>query len=102
MLVTALGLITVVTAGTPVAITASAALRANHLLIQPAIANTGVIYVKTPGGVIIRQLPPMGTSGIVNCFEIGADDNCDLLQLRQYLIDAAVSGEGSFVSIWTT
>jgi hypothetical protein len=101
MLLTALGLITVTNAGTPIVLTASATLRAGKLLIVPRLANTGALLVKDKAGNIVRAISPPPATGLLDHFEISSHHNVDGLQLSQYQLDATVNGDGGYVSYWT-
>lgn len=78
--------VTVTTAGTPVPVTATPTRCAR---IRFESAGSGKTYVKTASGAIIATLQTAG-----NAWELWTGSDADLLNLTDYRIDAANSGDG--------
>jgi hypothetical protein len=105
MNVTAMGKVAVTTAGTPQALSATP-LMICHLQTQAAPANTGKVYIGTPGMVkstlagVIHVFQPPTPGDPLEIWELEPHEDTDPLYLQQYAIDADVSGEGLLVAYW--
>lgn len=104
MISIALGKIAVTTAGTPVAITLTAAQtaqldgnRCSRLEAWPDPADTGTVYVKQ-NGVTLAALPH--PTNVANPWSTHASEERNQIQPLVYSIDAATNGEGPFVTLW--
>jgi hypothetical protein len=106
MNLTANGKIPVPTPGTPVALAVTAASRSCHLATQVCPANTGKVYLGTPGmvkatlaGVLhVFQIPEAGQP--YETYEVEPHEDTDPLYLFEYAVDADVATEGLIVSWW--
>ena len=94
------------TPGTPVSLTTNATLTACKLFFQAVPGLTGKTYVGTPGmtaatlGGVARVLAPNPTGGVSDTFYVESQDGTNAIRLKDYVIDAAVAGEGLIVSYW--
>jgi hypothetical protein len=108
MIAIPLGLLTVPVAGEPVTITSSdAALPPNgcvHMIEVNASADaTGAVFVKDRhSGNIIAELLPITVSSVESArWSVSAGRYAgNTVQLSRIALDAAVSGEGAYVTLW--
>lgn len=106
------GIITVASAGTPVAIfTAdpSAPLpkyKVAKIRITPVPGNTGKLYVgksgmnKTTGAGVIDVLDKAPTAGPFDRFAVESQNDSNMLFPDEYFIDADSSSDGAYVAFW--
>ncbi|MGA7238907.1 MAG: hypothetical protein WBY44_24710 [Bryobacteraceae bacterium] len=100
-----LGRITVPTAGTPVAITLTAAQKAllsaagqcSKVEVWPDPAATGKVFVKKSGVVLDALAVPSGGYPVP-----WSTPDCtgNIIQPGIYSIDAATNGDGAYVTVW--
>jgi len=103
MTATSLGRVNVPTSGTtvPLAITQTFCCR---IRAQVVAGLTGKMYLGTLGlnkttlAGVIKEFWPNSAGGVDDSWEVWT--NSDELDLSQYAIDAAVSGEGLIVTYW--
>ena len=106
MTLTSLGLVTVATPGTPVALSTNPNLRATRILFQSVPGLTGKGYIGTPQmnkstlSGVIRILAPNPSGVISDLYEITTEDGLDGIYVSQLAVDMAVAGEGLLVSYW--
>ena len=91
------GKITVTTSGTPVAVTVDQGLFASKITFRPASANSGITKVLDNAGNIAAELQKPA-SGHTDEFCVGGGDGGNSVQLSQFKLDAATSGDGMYVS----
>ena len=102
---TSLGRVNVPTSGTPVQL---AAVRTPccRIRVQVIAGLTGKMYLGTAGlnhntmAGVIKELWPNSSGGVDDSYEVWSGVDEDALDLSNYWIDAAVSGEGLIVSYW--
>jgi hypothetical protein len=98
-----LGRVNVPTSGTVVRLTTTQTLCC-RIRAQVIAGLTGKMYLGTVGlnkatmAGVIKEFWPNSAGGVDDAWEVSA--NSDELDLSQYAIDAAVSGEGLIVSYW--
>lgn len=98
-----LGLVTVTTAGTPVAIVAPGGTQlppsgqVKRIDVYPNPAATGKVYVKY-GGTILAALPVAATGSVIPWQT--PDVQFNQIQLGSFQIDAATNGDGAYVTLW--
>ena len=67
---------------------------------------TGKMYIGTKAVVgstfagVLKELNPNPTGGVDDSYDIDSGTDSNMLNLADYAIDAAVSGEGLIVSYW--
>jgi hypothetical protein len=99
-----LGRVNVSAAGTPVQL-AAARTPCQHIRAQVIAGLTGKMYLGNATlnsaslAGVIKEFWPNPAGGVSDSLDITADGN--QLDLSQYWIDAAVSGEGLLITYWT-
>ncbi len=99
-----LGKITVVSAGTPVALSAGVTVNVNTLFIQAINTNTGLTYVGLASMVrgtfsnVLRVIGKPSTTGNIPDWTVGSFVSVSAIDLKALFIDSDVSGEGVLVS----
>jgi hypothetical protein len=103
MQATALGKVSVPTAGTPVQLTSDKTIFASKIVFT-TVNIAGRMFVgkagmnKTTGaGVITEMFPYAASNGAPDRFEIESED-ANLLRVSDYWIDAATNGDGLYVT----
>src|ERR1700694_3729606 len=105
---TFLGKVTIVAAGTPVALSADPKVRACSILVATIPGLTGNIFFgaagldqnEFTGGVIKFNAP--ATPGPPDHFILKSQDGRNSLRVSDYFVDASVSGEGPLVTYFQT
>jgi hypothetical protein len=75
--------------------------------VQVVAGLTGKMYVGVPGmnkntlTGVIKELWPNQAGGVDDSWEVWSSTDVESLDLSQYVIDAAVAGEGLIVSYWS-
>lgn len=99
-----LGLVTVVTAGTPVQ-AHSTDVWCESYMVEPFVGNTGRIYVGLSstdfraGTTDMIGYCPVPTANVVSVFSSGRGSNgAASFNLKNIWLDASVSGEGAVIS----
>src|SRR5579864_5437509 len=93
-----LGRINVATPGTPVQLSANAALRASKIFFQVIPGLTGKGYIGKSGMVratlanVMRVLWPNSSGGFSDSFYIQSQQDSDVLNLSEYCVDMDVAG----------
>jgi hypothetical protein len=107
MIINSLGRINVPTPGTPIPLTANAAITASKVFVQAIPGLTGKTYLgaasmtKSTLAGVARILSPNSTGGFSENFFLESQDGADSIRLKDYAIDADVAGEGLLVTYWT-
>jgi hypothetical protein len=103
MLITSLGKIAPVTAGTPVQVTADSTIKAYKIIVAQLPTSTGKVYLGRAGLVkgtyagCIKVFQVPGSTGLLDTFEISGESG-EQLTPADYWVDADTSSEGLLVS----
>ena len=107
MIINSLGRISVPVPGTPVPLTANAAITASKVFVQAIPGLTGKTYLgaasmtKSTLAGVARILSPNPTGGFSENFFLESQDGTNSIPLAEYSVDADVAGEGLLVTYWT-
>lgn len=100
-----MGRVNVSTPGTCVPL-ASAYTPCARIRVSVVAGLTGKMYIGTKAVVgstfagVLKELNPNPTGGVDDWYEISMGTDSNVLNLADYAIDAAVSGEGLLVTYW--
>lgn len=100
-----LGRVNVAAAGTRVQL-ATTRTPCSRIRVSVVAGLTGKMYLGTKTLVgstltgVIKELWPNSSGGVDDSYEIATGSDSNMLDLQDYYIDAAVSGEGLIVAYW--
>lgn len=101
-----LGRVSVPTPGTCVPL-ATTYTKCARIRVSVVAGLTGKMYLGTKNVVgstllgVIKEFWPNSAGGVDDSYDIDSGTDSNLLNLADYAIDAAVSGEGLIVAYWT-
>ena len=105
---TSLGRVNVITAGTAVQLSTTSK-PCSHIRLSVVAGLTGKMYLGRKGFVagsamtgVIKEFAPNPSGGVDDSYDIQIGSDGNRLNLQDYWIDAAVSGEGLIVAYWTS
>ena len=97
-----LGKVSVPAAGTPVPVTADTTIFAQSIIFS-AVAGSGRIFVgnstlnKATGVGVMSEINPTPANGIIDRFEIEAEDG-NLLRVAGFYVDGTANGDSVYVT----
>lgn len=100
-----LGRVNVTTSGTPVQLS-SVPLTCSRIHFSVIAGLTGKVYLGTSAvnhstlAGVIKEFWPNQSGGVDDSYELNCGTDGNLLNLQDYWLDVAVSGEGLIVSYW--
>jgi hypothetical protein len=101
MTMTTLGRVNVATPGTPVPLATDPAITASKLFVQAVPGLTGKTYL---GARTMSKATLAGVTCVLSAddtFFLESQDGADSIRLKDYALDADVTGEGLLVTYWT-
>ena len=102
-----LGMVSVPTPGTPIALSTDPAATASKVFFQVIPGLTGKTYIGVPAmnkaalTGVTRILWPNSSGGFSENFYIESQDGANSIRLSEFAVDADVAGEGLLVTFWT-